>query len=85
MLPETPRFLVKKGRHDKALKSLSKLRRLPADHPAMTEELAEIEANYEMELSLGKSSYMDCFRSAGSVRKRLITGCVLQALQQLTG
>jgi SP family sugar:H+ symporter-like MFS transporter len=82
-LPETPRFLIKKDRRDKAVKSLSKLRRLPADHPAIEAELNEIEANHRYELSLGKATYADCFR--GTIGKRTMTGCLLQALQQLTG
>ncbi|KAF2009862.1 general substrate transporter [Aaosphaeria arxii CBS 175.79] len=82
-LPETPRFHIKKGRHEAAAKSLSVLRRLDVDHPALLEELSEINANHEYELSLGKASYLDCFR--GNLGKRLFTGCALQALQQLTG
>ena len=35
------------------------------------------------EMSLGKASYVDCFK--GTILKRLLTGCGLQALQQLTG
>lgn len=83
ILPETPRFLIKQDRHDKAAKALSQLRRLPADHPQILEELSEIEANHRYELSLGKATYLDCFK--GTVGKRLATGCGLQALQQLTG
>jgi SP family sugar:H+ symporter-like MFS transporter len=82
-LPETPRFLIKKGRPEAAARSLSKLRRLDVDHPAVLEELAEITANHEYELSLGKATYIDCFK--GNLGKRLFTGCALQALQQLTG
>lgn len=82
-LPETPRWFIKKGRPEKAAKSLSKLRRLDIEHPAVVEELAEITANHEYELSLGKATYLDCFR--GSLGVRLATGCGLQALQQLTG
>jgi SP family sugar:H+ symporter-like MFS transporter len=82
-LPETPRWFIKKGRPEQAAKSLSKLRRLEIDHPAVVEELAEITANHEYELSLGKATYIDCFR--GNLGKRLATGCLLQALQQLTG
>jgi len=37
-------------------------------------------ANHEYELSLGTASYADCFK--GNLGKRLLTGCLLQALQQ---
>lgn len=83
ILPETPRFLIKKGRNEAAAKSLSRLRRLDVDHPALIEELAEIQANHEYEMSLAKARYIDCFK--GTLGKRLFTGCGLQALQQLTG
>lgn len=83
VLPETPRYLIRSGRPERAAASLSRLRRLPPDHPAIQDELAEIQANHEYELSLGRATYLDCFKSG--VRKRLLTGCLLQALQQLTG
>ncbi|KAI9701656.1 MAG: High-affinity glucose transporter rgt2 [Bogoriella megaspora] len=83
ILPETPRMYIKRGQPEKAAKSLSTLRRLDVDHPALIEELAEITANHEYELSLGKSTYIECFK--GTLGKRLATGCLLQALQQLTG
>lgn len=83
VLPETPRYFIKKGDSEKAAQSLSKLRRLPADHPALVSELNEVKANHDYELSIGKASYVDCFR--GSIGKRLFTGCALQALQQLSG
>jgi len=83
LLPETPRFYIKKGKPEKATHSLSRLRRLPEDHPAVQAEISEISANHQYEMSLGKASYIDCFK--GSILKRLLTGCGLQALQQLTG
>lgn len=83
ILPETPRYLIKSGKPEAAAKALSKLRRLDVDHPALVEELSEITANHEYELSLGKASYADCFK--GSLGRRLFTGCALQALQQLSG
>ena len=83
LLPETPRMWIKRGQPEKAAKSLSRLRRLDVDHPALVEELGEITANHEYELSLGKATYLDCFK--GNLGKRLATGCLLQALQQLTG
>jgi hypothetical protein len=70
-------------KYEQAASSLGKLRRLPVDHPAIVEELGEVQANHLYEMSLGKSTYADCFK--GTLGKRLATGCLLQALQQLTG
>jgi SP family sugar:H+ symporter-like MFS transporter len=83
ILPETPRYLIRSGNPEKAARSLAKLRRLPVDHAAIHDELGEIIANHEYELTLGRATYLDCFK--GGVGKRLATGCGLQALQQLTG
>ncbi|KAH6652475.1 high-affinity glucose transporter [Truncatella angustata] len=83
LLPETPRYLIKKGNHAKAARALSRLRRLPADSPAIKAELDEISANHEFEMSIGKGTYLDCFK--GQMLKRQLTGMGLQALQQLTG
>lgn len=83
VLPESPRYLIKRGQADKAAHALGRLRRLSADHPAIRSELAEVRANHEFEMTLGKASYFDCFR--GHMLKRQLTGMGLQALQQLTG
>lgn len=83
LLPETPRYLIKRGKHQKATEALSRLRHLPADHDALKTELAEIVANHEFETSLGTGSYLDCFKPP--ILKRQLTGMGLQALQQLSG
>ncbi|KAH8695264.1 putative xylose transporter [Talaromyces proteolyticus] len=81
-LPETPRYLIKRNRPQAAARSLAKLRRLPLNSPHLA-EIAEIAQHHERELNLGGTSYLDCFK--GNIGKRLLTGCLLQALQQLTG
>ena len=68
---------------DKASKALGRIRRLPADHPAVLHELVEIQANHDYEMSIGKATYLDCFKPP--ILKRQFTGMALQALQQLTG
>ncbi|KAJ5210089.1 MFS monosaccharide transporter [Penicillium cf. griseofulvum] len=83
ILPETPRYMIKRDNHDGAVKSLAKLRRLPEDDPALLAELAEIQANHDYEMSFGSAGYLECFK--GNLGKRLLTGCLLQGLQQLTG
>ncbi|RSL52320.1 hypothetical protein CEP51_015080 [Fusarium floridanum] len=81
-LPETPRYLVKRGKMDDAKASLSRLRRLPADHPDLETELREIRDNYEYESSV-TTSWFTCYQ--GTHLKRLLISCALQAFQQLTG
>lgn len=85
VLPETPRFLVKRGRNEDAGLALSRLRRLDITHPALLDELQEIVANHQYELSLGPDTYMEIFRGSPHLGRRTFTGCGLQILQQLTG
>ncbi|CUM57307.1 unnamed protein product [Debaryomyces fabryi] len=87
-LPESPRFHVQKDNIQEALKCLARLRKVPTDDPELIEELVEIKANYDYELSFGKATYIDCFRSGGGRNKqltRMFTGIGVQAFQQSSG
>ncbi|CDO95573.1 unnamed protein product [Kluyveromyces dobzhanskii CBS 2104] len=87
-LPESPRYYVFRDQLDKAAKSLSFLRGVPEDDSGLLEELVEIKATYDYEMSFGKLSYFDCFKSTRSRTKqrlRMITGIALQAFQQVSG
>ncbi|SCU81253.1 LAME_0B06216g1_1 [Lachancea meyersii CBS 8951] len=87
-LPESPRYYVLKDNLDLAAKSLSFLRGVPEDDSGLLEELVEIKANYDYEMSFGKFSYLDCFRSSKSRTKqglRMLTGISIQAFQQFSG
>lgn len=83
ILPDTPRFYIKRGRPEEAARALAKLRRLPVDHSAIQDELAQVQASHDLELSVGSAGYLDCFR--GPMLKKQLTGMGVQALQQLTG
>ncbi|CAO2652377.1 Nn.00g006600.m01.CDS01 [Neocucurbitaria sp. VM-36] len=52
---ESPRWLIKVGRHEEALETLSRLRQLPADHPYVTSEIIDIndQLNREREATMG--------------------------------
>jgi sugar porter (SP) family MFS transporter len=85
-LPESPRWLIKKGRDADAAKSLGRLTSLSPSDPEIELELDEIRANLEAELRLGESSYIDCFKSGhNKIALRTLTGIFIQAWQQLTG
>lgn len=51
-LPESPRYWVKKGKTDKAIKALASLRGQPLDSEYIQAEVAEIIANHEYELQV---------------------------------
>ncbi|KAH9995042.1 MFS monosaccharide transporter [Russula vinacea] len=86
VLPESPRWLIRNHRDADAARALARLTSLPADDPEVLYELDEIRLNLKREEELGKSSYLDCFRSSDNrMCFRTLTGIFLQAWQQLTG
>ena len=94
LLPESPRYFVKKGQLDKAAGVLARLRGQARDSDYIQHELAEIVANHEYELQvIPQSSYFgswyNCFkgglRSPSSNLRRTILGTSLQMMQQWTG
>jgi len=85
LLPESPRWLIKKERDEDAARALSRLVSLPYDHPKIQAELDEIRVSFQHEKQLGESSYLDCFRPANKILFRTLTGIFVQAWQQLTG
>ncbi|PQE11145.1 high affinity glucose transporter RGT2 protein [Rutstroemia sp. NJR-2017a BVV2] len=94
ILPESPRYYVKKGRLEDAAKSLSNVRGQPIESEYIQDELAEIIANHEYELSVvPQTSYIsqwtNCFKGSifhgSSNVRRTVVGILLQMMQQLTG
>lgn len=57
MSRESPRWLIKVGRHEEALENLSILRQLPPDHPYVASEIIDINAQLdrEREATMGTS------------------------------
>jgi len=85
-LPESPRYLIKKGNTDKARRNLARVLRADIDSAEVKADFAEIEANLRHEREVAQTSYLDCFRNGpGHNRARVLTGIFLQAWQQLTG
>ena len=89
--PESPRWLMSKGKEEKALKALSWIRNLPQDHTYVQGELGEIKAGIlnerEMGGASGGRSTWKVFREilAPGIRWRVAMGMLLMLLQNLTG
>lgn len=94
LLPDSPRYFVKKGNLLKAKTALARVRGQPEDSIYVQSELAEIVANEEYERALIPSttwagSWGNCFKgslwSPNSNLRRTILGTSLQMMQQWTG
>jgi MFS family permease len=91
LLPESPRYFVKKGQLDRAAEVLARIRGERQDSDYIQQELAEIVANHEYERQLIPDggyfvSWFNCFRGsiwkANSNLRRTILGTSLQMMQQ---
>lgn len=80
--PETPRYLIKIGDWDGAVRAKVRLSGLPADHPVIRDELFEIKGNFEHEMRMGPATYAQCWQ--GNNFRRTLLGIFMQAWQQRT-
>ncbi|KAH8795651.1 general substrate transporter [Hyaloscypha finlandica] len=94
LLPESPRYFVRKGNLEKATHVLTRLRGEPEGSEYIQQELAEIVANHEYETSVIPQggyfkTWASCFtgglRNPSSNLRRTILGTSLQMMQQWTG
>ncbi|KAK0279966.1 hypothetical protein LTS00_013173 [Friedmanniomyces endolithicus] len=78
LLPESPRYFVKKGRLDLAMKALARLRGQSVQSEGILDELAEIQANFEYEQRLGEVTWLGCFSGSvltgGSNARKVLIG-----------
>jgi len=88
LLPESPRWYVKKGRDEDAARALATLRGQTVDSDYVKDELKELVANHEYEMRNMKAGWMDCFQGGwkpSSNFRRVCLGMALQMMQQWTG
>lgn len=87
---ESPRWLMKVGKNEKALKNLSKLRHLPEDHPYIISEIADVEEQILLEREANDNypiwkKFRDLV-TVKSIRYRFFAiGCMAQVLGQWSG
>lgn len=83
-LKESPRWLMKQDRHEEALISLAYIRNEPQDSEMVQQEMAEIKASIEEEVSATSGvTWRECLTKSN--RFRFITAFVLMFWQQFSG
>lgn len=88
MLPESPRYYVKKNDLDQAATALARIRGQKRDSEYILDELAEIQANYEYERDIGEEGWRGCFAGGwkrNSNFRKVFIGSMLQLFQQWSG
>ena len=87
---ESPRWYIKVGQNDKAIEALSKIRKLPPDHPYIVSEISDINEQVlaETEAQLGTSLIGKFWKlfTVKSIRYRFFfISCGVQLLGQWSG
>ncbi|RWS29072.1 proton myo-inositol cotransporter-like protein [Leptotrombidium deliense] len=85
-LPESPRWLVRRGKYEDSLKSLRKIRGINANVEQEFESIREACVQQEREMAeKGGTSVFEQILSNSNLRKAMLVGCMLQIIQQLAG
>jgi len=86
MLPESPRWLIKRGHEEKAAKALGRLLGTKAESAEVAQDLEDIKVNLREEQEIGEGGWLDCFKpNSNKILFRTLSGIFLQGWQQLTG
>jgi MFS family permease len=84
-LPESPRFLISKDRHEQALEVIAKYHAEGDTNSELVKaEMAEIKTTIAMELENSKQSWADMFKSR-AMRKKTVIGMLIGLMTQLSG
>lgn len=84
-MPESPRYLIEKGKIEEGKKSIARANKVLSEDPAVYTELELIQAGIDREMLAGSASWSQLITGKPKIFNRVFTGFMLQSLQQLTG
>lgn len=82
--PETPRHDYRNGKIDSATTSIARFNGVSERHMVVKDQLLEMQEKMQLEIEGGKPSMLEIF-TGPRMAYRIMLGCTIQALQQLTG
>jgi MFS family permease len=86
LLPESPRWLVKKGRFEEAHYILHRLADKPMDDPDVVEDLESIKASFEAQKGAAPFHYRELLEGGKTQTfRRVLLGFFIQSAQQISG
>jgi MFS family permease len=85
LFPESPRWLIKKGKTEEGLKTLARLHSAgDVDDAWVLAEHQQIQESVALEAELEAKSYIELFHARANFR-RVVIACAIQAATQMTG
>jgi MFS family permease len=86
LLPESPRWLVKKGRAEEAHYILARLADKPMEDPDVIEDLESIKASFESQKGAAPFKYRELLEGGKTQTfRRVLLGFFIQSAQQISG
>lgn len=84
-MPESPRYLIEKGKIEEAKKSIARSNKVSPEEPGVYTEIQLIQAGIDRERLAGSASWASLITGKPKIFRRVLMGIMLQSLQQLTG
>lgn len=84
-LPESPRYLLARGRYDDALATVARVKSSSVDDPDVVADVKAMQVKIDEERTADKSGWLQCFIGSPKLGYRTVCGMIIQMLQQLTG